>query len=201
MNQIFSNTEIYLLIAIAVLLVFVIVLAVLVAGLNRKVHTLDARLGRFMKGPDGASLEDAIIKMFEEHDLLMKDMQQDRKDIDDLYEKIRPMIQKVGVVKYDAFQQMGGNLSSAIVMLNEENNGFIINTVQSADGCYSYVKEISEGHPDIELGKEEQEAYDKAMQFGKTDTSYVDAVHAKDESRKPAPKRPAGKSAPQARKR
>ena len=130
MSSIFSSTEIYLLIAIAVLLVLVIVLAVTVGRLGRKIRALDARLSRFMKGPDGASLEDAIIKMFEEHDVLMKDMQQDRADIDDLYERIRPMIQKVGVVKYDAFQQMGGSLSSAIVMLNEEKRD--IPTLNSA---------------------------------------------------------------------
>lgn len=174
-----SGAAIYLLIGMIVLLVLVIVLAVMVMRQGARLRTMEDRIDRFMQGSSGDSLEEAIIKMFEEHDMLMRDMQQDREDIDDLYEKIKPMIQKVGVVKYDAFQQMGGNLSSAIVMLNEDNNGFIINTVQSADGCYSYVKEINQGHPDIELGKEEQEAYDKALNFGRTDTSYVDAVHGK----------------------
>jgi hypothetical protein len=104
--------------------------------------------------------------MFEEHDELLKSQEDNRKDISRLYNRIRTMIQKVGVVKYDAFNQMGGNLSSSIALLDEDNNGFIINTVQSVDGCYSYVKEIRDGSPDIDLGKEEAEALGKAMNFG-----------------------------------
>ncbi len=64
----------------------------------------------------------------------------------------------MGLVKYDAFSQMGGQLSFCLALLNEKNNGFIINSVHSAEGCYSYTKEIKNGQSDISLGKEEEEA-------------------------------------------
>ena len=66
--------------------------------------------------------------------------------------------QKMGLVKYDAFQQMGGQLSFCLALLDENNNGFIINSVHSTEGCYSYTKEIRHGESDISLGKEEAEA-------------------------------------------
>ena len=66
--------------------------------------------------------------------------------------------QKVGLVKYDAFQEMGGKLSFSLALLNRKNNGFVLNSVHSSDGCYTYTKEIKEGKSDISLGEEEEQA-------------------------------------------
>ena len=72
--------------------------------------------------------------------------------------------QKLGIIKYDAFNQMGGKLSFCVALLDENNNGFIINSVHSTEGCYSYTKQIIKGHSDIDLGKEERQALEMAMQ-------------------------------------
>ena len=53
--------------------------------------------------------------------------------------------QKVGIIKYDAFNQMGGKLSFSLALLNENDDGFILNSVHSSDGCYSYTKIIKNG--------------------------------------------------------
>lgn len=45
----------------------------------------------------------------------------------------------------------------------KNNSGFILNSVHSAEGCYSYVKQVKNGESDILLGKEEQQALDMAM--------------------------------------
>lgn len=71
--------------------------------------------------------------------------------------------QKMGLVKYDAFNQMGGQLSFSLALLDENNNGFIINSVHSSEGCYSYTKEIKLGQCVIDLGAEEAEALAMAM--------------------------------------
>ena len=69
----------------------------------------------------------------------------------------------MGIVKYDAFNQMGGQLSFSLALLDENNNGFIINSVHSTEGCYSYTKEIKNGESSISLGKEEEEALATAI--------------------------------------
>ena len=71
--------------------------------------------------------------------------------------------QKMGLVKYDAFSQMGGQLSFCLVLLDGNNSGFMINSVHSTEGCYSYTKEIKNGKSAIDLGKEEAEALAMAM--------------------------------------
>ena len=73
-------------------------------------------------------------------------------------------IQKIGIIKYDAFNQMGGKLSFSLALLDENNNGFVLNSVHSADGCYSYTKEIINGECAISLGVEEKQAIEMAME-------------------------------------
>ena len=70
---------------------------------------------------------------------------------------------KLGIVKYDAFQQMGGKLSFCLCMLDEENSGFMLNSVHSTEGCYTYTKEIINGKAMIDLGKEEEAALKMAV--------------------------------------
>ena len=66
-------------------------------------------------------------------------------DIRILYRALRSSYQKVGIVKYDAFGEMGGKLSFALTMLDNDNNGWILNSMHSRDGCYTYIKEIVRG--------------------------------------------------------
>lgn len=70
---------------------------------------------------------------------------------------------KVAIVKYDAFKEMGGKLSFALAMLDKENNGFVMNAIHSSDGCYTYVKEIVKGESYVVLGEEEKEALRQAV--------------------------------------
>ena len=72
--------------------------------------------------------------------------------------------QKIGIVKYDAFKEMGGKLSFSIALLNDNKTGFILNSVHSSDGCYVYTKEIINGECAISLGEEEKKALMLALQ-------------------------------------
>ena len=74
---------------------------------------------------------------------------------------------EVGLVKYDAFNEMGGKLSFSLALLNEKNDGFVMNAVHSREGCYTYVKEIIDGNSIIVLSPEEQEALDMAKESNK----------------------------------
>jgi len=58
---------------------------------------------------------------------------------------------------------MGGKLSFCLALLDENNNGFILNSVHSTEGCYSYTKSIEKGECKISLGEEELKALNMAM--------------------------------------
>ena len=116
-----------------------------------------------MKGKDGKTLEDSFKERLSEVDTVVKVVKQNRQEIKEINRKLGKNFQKVGIVKYDAFNEMGGKLSFAIAMLDDNNNGWILNAMHSREGCYTYVKEILKGESFVELADEEAEALDKAI--------------------------------------
>ena len=153
----------YLLIAVAVLSALVLILLILLIVQMAKTGKLKKRLDKFLLGKDGASLEQDIVNLFEDNKFLKNNAEKNKKDIRTLYKKLDSAYQKMGLVKYDAFNQMGGQLSFSLALLDENNNGFVLNSVHSVEGCYSYTKEIKGGECAIALGKEEEEALAIAM--------------------------------------
>lgn len=145
------------------LIVVILISLVLVIVLLVKFNKLSRRYQKFMSGKNAKSLERDIMGLYEDNKLIKASMDKNRKDIENLYRKFESAFQKIGVVKYDAFNQMGGQLSFSLALLDENDNGFILNSVHSAEGCYSYTKEIKAGLCDIALGDEEKKALDMAM--------------------------------------
>ncbi len=148
----------YLLIFAAVLTVIMIVVLIVLLMTISKVKKMKYRLNKLVKGKDSLSLEDEINELIEDNRYLKENTENNKKDISNLYRKLESAYQKIGLVKYDAFNQMGGQLSFSLALLDENNNGFIINSVHSTEGCYSYTKEIKNGISALSLGKEEEEA-------------------------------------------
>ncbi len=147
----------------AVILILLIVLIVLIVQIG-KVNKLKKRMDKFLTGKNAKSLEREITTLVQETQSLKEKQEVNKKNIRTLFKNMEATYQKMGIVKYDAFSQMGGQLSFSLALLDEGNNGFIINSVHSSDGCYSYTKEIKAGNCDISLGKEEAEALEIAME-------------------------------------
>ena len=95
-------------------------------------------------------------------EFLKNSTEKNRSDIKTLFKNMEGAYQKMGLVKYDAFNEMGGKLSFSLALLNETDDGFVLNAVHSREGCYTYIKEIVEGNSFIVLAEEEQEALDMA---------------------------------------
>ena len=148
---------------ILILGIIVLVLLILVILLMVKSSKMKKRLDWLTAGTDGASLEEHILNLFEDNRYLKANAEKNKKEIRLLSKRLESAYQKVGLVKYDAFRQMGGQLSFSLCILDDNNNGFIINSVHSTEGCYTYTKEIKMGESDIDLGEEEQEALSIAL--------------------------------------
>lgn len=145
------------------LLILILILLILLIVSMVKQSKLKKRYEAFMQGSDAQSMESQIAGLFQDIDTLKKDTKDNGKEIRHIYKRLETVFQKIGIVKYDAFKQMGGQLSYSLALLDEGNNGFIINSVHSTDGCYSYTKEIKKGECEISLGEEEQQALNIAM--------------------------------------
>lgn len=130
-----------------------------------QIRKLYRRYDVFMRGKDAETLEGTIFGMIEE----MKDMRLDDKankdDIRSLTRNMRGTFQKFGMVKYNAFKGMGGNLSFTFALLDMNNTGFILNSVHSREGCYLYIKVVERGETEVLLGSEEREALEQALGY------------------------------------
>ena len=147
-----------------IMFVLIIVLFIALMVLFGRYNTLNVSYQLFMKGKKAESLEEEIAALFGDISSLKVSTEKNRKDIRRMIENLRECYQRVGVVKYDAFSEMGGKLSFSVALLNDNENGLIINSVHSSDGCYVYTKEITDGECAISLGEEEKKALMLALQ-------------------------------------
>ena len=147
------------------LVVFVlqIVIIVLVIVLNSRYRSLQKSYSTFMRGRSGKNLEKAIFRKFSELEDISKLVKKNKEEVDDIRRKMESHYQKIGIVKYDAFHEMGGNLSFVLTMLDENDNGWILNAMHSREGCYTYIKEVVNGESYIELAEEERQCLEKAI--------------------------------------
>lgn len=152
-------------IGIVILVLCIIIAILLILNITNICSTnkLKKNYKKFMTGKNARSLENEIIALFEDNKFIKSSIDKNKKDIRTLYKNMESTFQKIGIIKYDAFNQMGGKLSFCLALLDENNNGFILNSVHSAEGCYSYTKEIINGESSISLGEEEKQALLKAM--------------------------------------
>ncbi len=150
-------------ILIAITVVIIILLILLILSML-KINRLTAKYNFFMKGKEAKSLESEIMKLFEDNRRMKDDIGKNIKDIKSLYKQIRTTYQKMGLIKYDAFSQMGGKLSFCLALLDEDNDGFLINSVHGTDSSYSYIKRIVSGQSNMDMTNEEKAALNKAVQ-------------------------------------
>ena len=80
-----------------------------------------------------------------------------------LDEELSKCIQKVGIVRYNAFKDTGSDLSFAVAMLDEKNNGIVFNGIYSREMSNIYAKPIKNGKSEYTLSEEEVEAINRAV--------------------------------------
>ena len=143
---------------VALILILFLVLLIMQIRLMGKFKKLYRTYDRFMRGKDMESMEETVLAQFERIEALEKSNQEKDRQIESIFENLQHVYQKTGLVKYDAFREMSGKLSYAVALLDKEDNGILVNSMYSREGCYSYVKTISGGKCSIEMSEEEQKA-------------------------------------------
>ena len=155
----------YVIIGLAALVVILMILMIVNVVQMSK---LKKNYKIFMTGKNAKTLEDTLIKRLDQVDELMVANKANEKNIKALFQNMQLTYQKMGLVKYDAFHEMGGKLSFSLAMLVMKNNGFIISAMHTREGCYTYIKEIVDGNSIIVLSEEDQEALNQAMNVKST---------------------------------
>ena len=144
-----------LLAVLAVLTLLALVAALLLA---RSVRRLRKRLDGLTRGGDGTSLEGALESNLWRVERLGGELSSVTERTATL-ERLRPLaVQKIGLVRFNPFEDTGSNQSFALALLDDHDDGVIVSSLHSRQQTRLYAKPITGGRSDTALSTEETEA-------------------------------------------
>ncbi len=149
-------------IILIVMLVLILFLGVVLILTINRLNFISRKYYSLMTGKGGRDLEKIIRTRFKEMDKIKKMAKRVNEEHKEFKGHLDSCYNKMGIVKYDAFDQNDGELSSAMAILNEENSGMVLNAIHTKQGCYTYIKEITSGESEIPLSSEEAKAIELA---------------------------------------
>jgi hypothetical protein len=144
------------------LAIAVIVLLVLVLWLFRRVARLDARLSGLTRGAEGRSLEAVLDAHLERVHTVARQVDDVTKRTAVLESASRRAFSRVGLVRYNPFEETGGNQSFALALLDANGDGWVLSSLHARSGTRVYAKAISGGRSDAALSDEEAAAIRQA---------------------------------------
>ncbi|GMQ58591.1 DUF4446 family protein [Vallitalea sediminicola] len=154
-----NNVELVILILCSITLLLVIFLIIN----SIRIKKWKNKYYQFMNSKEDFNIEEVLQKNIKNIEVMKNTLHQQKININELEKHVKKSMEKVAIVKYNAFENMGGKLSFVLALLNQENSGILLNGLHSRDGCYMYVKEIIDGKCDKVLSEEEKSALEKAM--------------------------------------
>ena len=159
--MVFLRTDTFLIIISVVLCILVIAFIILLVKLfsiNKKYKTFINKLG------DGNNIEEDLENYMYRVERVEKQNAEIRGIINTIDTNMENCIQKIGIVRYNAFKDTGSDLSFALAMLDEKNNGVVLNGIYSREMSNIYAKPVENGKSTYTISEEEQQAIQKAME-------------------------------------
>lgn len=140
-----------------------IVLAVLFAHMIKQKSTLKSLNTIGTQASEG-NLSHVINRSYDRINSLSDDLEKLNGYYSKLYRLSGSTLQNIGLIRYDAFEEMGGNLSFSLALLNNQKDGVVFSSINGRNDSRIYVKQILAGisndHP---LTKEENQAVSQAL--------------------------------------
>lgn len=153
-NQLITN----FIILNIVLIVICAGLIVFLAFFIKKYYTLMKKLGK------GENLDDMLKLYIDRVNEIHHENEQIQNYCIKLDNDVNSSIQKIGIVRFNAFKDVGSNLSFALAMLDRENNGVVLNGIYGSEYSNIYAKPIKNAKSEYQLSDEEVNAIDLAIQ-------------------------------------
>ena len=149
----------------AAVLVIILALLVYIILLRKENKKLEKAYYGFMRGNEGRSLEAIMKKIVEDNRKVKQQCKNDIEAISEMKKGLKATYKKIGIVKYDTFRGMSGKLSFSLALLDGDNSGFVLSSMHTQDGCYSYLKEIIHGESHATLSNDERDALGMALNY------------------------------------
>jgi hypothetical protein len=141
----------------------VLVMLVVVVAFARRVSRLDARLRGLTRGEDG-DLDEVLVAHLERVSELGREVDRLGTRTEHLEAAAPRAFQRVGLVRYNPFEDTGGNQSFAIALLDAHGDGVVISSLHARGSTRIYAKAVRAGRADGAASAEEAQALRQAME-------------------------------------
>lgn len=118
---------------------------------------------------DGESIETSLLKTIEFTDRAKVELEGMEAKIEDVRNTLSKSVQNIGFIRYNAFGDVGSDLSFSVALLDEKLNGVVITNIYGRDDSNVYAKPVINGTSEYKLSVEEEHAIDRAANREETE--------------------------------
>ena len=145
------------------LLVIILLLFIIVISLMRSTSKLEKRYRRLTRGINNKNLEEIISSKLDEVDKAMAKSEEAINECKVIKKEIKGCVNKVAIMRYKAFPDVGSDLSFSIAILDSYNDGVLITGIYSRHDSTTYAKPVDKGISRYELSEEEVYVLNEAI--------------------------------------
>lgn len=142
MEAIIQNFNDYSIFIILGLMITTIILFFIVIVQSKAINRLEKRYRKFMRGVDNKNLEELISTYLDKVDKASEECQYVKELYKSLEDRLNLCIQKVAIIRYRAFEDVGSDLSFSVALLDHKDSGIIITGIYGRNESTTYAKPI-----------------------------------------------------------
>lgn len=151
----------YMLLGMTILILIALIVFI---SINMKLAKMNKRYRKMMQGAEGANLEKLLMAHIDEVREVVGKVDRLSSEYQRIDQLSKSCIQKLGVVRFNAFEDTGSDLSFAVALLDANNNGVVISSIFGRNESRSYGKPVVAGQSSYYLTEEEKQALAQACE-------------------------------------
>lgn len=160
LNSVINNNIAYIL---TTLVIINVILIICVFVLFRSLGSLERRYRKLVRGTNNKNLEEIIHGYMDKVDYAVNTSEEIKEMLVHYDKELKKCTQKVSILRYKAFDDVGSDLSFSIAMLDGDNNGIIITSIYGRHDSTTYAKPVDKGISRYDLSEEEERVLKEAM--------------------------------------
>jgi hypothetical protein len=164
MENIFTAIDTYLPFILAAMAIIIVILFIMVVVSLSSISKLETKFRRLSRGIENKNIEEIVNGYLDKVEEVEMKGNEIKALYDSMDEKLKGCLQKVSVIRYRAFEDVGSDLSFSVAALDERNNGFVLTGLFGRNESTTYAKPIDRGISRYDLSSEEKQVLKEAME-------------------------------------
>jgi hypothetical protein len=164
MESVFAIIDTYLPFILAAMAIIIVILFIMVVVSLKSISRLENKYRKLSRGIENKNMEEIINGYLDKVEEVEKEGNEIKALYDTMDQKLKGCLQKVSVVRYRAFEDVGSDLSFSVAALDERNNGFVLTGLFGRNESTTYAKPIDRGISRYDLSSEEKQVLKEAIE-------------------------------------